>query len=91
MIKFQPEPSKNPLKFCQPFGCLVNFLFERGKCLRVGNLGEIVPVHQKDCTLTKTNYRPLTILLVLSKVFEKLVHSRLASHFEDVYPNTVFA
>ena len=72
MIKFQPEPSKNPLKFCQPFGCLVNFLFERGKCLRVGNLGEIVPVHQKDCTLTKTNYRPLTILLVLSKVFEKL-------------------
>ena len=91
MIKFQPEPSKNPLKFRQPFGCLVNFLFERGKCLRVGNLGEIVPVHQKDCTLTKTNYRPLTILLVLSKVFEKLVHSRLASHFEDVYHNTVFA
>ena len=54
-------------------------------------LGEIVPVHKKDCTLTKTNYRPITILPVLSKVFEKLVNSRLASHFEDVYHNNVFA
>ena len=54
-------------------------------------LGEIVPVHKKDCTLTKTNYRPITILLVLSKVFEKLLHSRLASHFEDVYHNNFFA
>ena len=53
-------------------------------------LGEIVSVHLRDCTLTKTNYRPITILPVLSKVFEKLVHSRLASHFEDVYHNNVF-
>ena len=51
----------------------------------------IVPVHKKDCTLTKTNYRPITILPVLSKVFEKLVHSRLASYFEDIYHNNVFA
>ena len=55
-------------------------------------LGEIVVVHKKDCTLTKTNFnRPVTILPVLSKVFEKLVHSRLASHFKDVYHNNVFA
>ena len=54
-------------------------------------LGEIVPVHKKDCMLTKTNYRPITILPVLSKVLEKLVHSRFASHFEDVYHNNVFA
>ena len=32
-----------------------------------------------------------TILPVLSKVFQKFVHSRLASHFEDVYHNNVFA
>ena len=54
-------------------------------------LGKIVAVHKKDCTLTKTNYHPITILPVLAKVFEKLVHSRLASHFEDVYHNNVFA
>ena len=64
---------------------------ERGKVPSSWKLGEIVPVHKKECTLTKTNYRPITILPVLSKVFEKLVHSRLASHFEDVYHNNVFA
>ena len=69
----------------------MNFLFERGKVPSRWKLGEIVPVHKKDCTLTKTNYRPITILPVLSKVFEKLVHSRLASHFEDIYHNNVFA
>ena len=41
--------------------------------------------------LAKTNYRPITILPVLSKVFEKLVHSRFASHFEDICHNNVFA
>ena len=70
---------------CQPFSCLVKFLFERGKVPSSWKLGAIVPFHKKDCTLTKTNYRPITILLVLPKVFEKLVHSRLASQFEDVY------
>ena len=69
----------------------MNFLFERGKVSSSWKLGEIVPVHKKDCTLTKTNYRPITILPVLSKGFEKLVNSRLASHFEDVYHNNVFA
>jgi len=69
----------------------VNFLFERGKVPSSWKLGEIVPVHKKDCKLTKTNYRPVTILPVLSKVFERVVLSRLASHFEDVYHNNVFA
>ena len=76
---------------CQPFSCLVDFLFERGKVPSSWKLGEIVPVHKKDCKLTKTNYRPITILPVLSKVFEKVVHSRVASNFEDVYHNNVFA
>ena len=34
---------------------------------------------------------PITILPALSKFFEKLIHSRLASHFEDIYHNNVFA
>ena len=54
----------------------MNFLFERGKVPSSWKLGGIVPVRKEDCTL---------------KVFEKLFHSRLASHFEDVYHNNVFA
>ena len=32
---------------CQPFSCLVNFLFERGKVPSSWKLGEIVPVQRK--------------------------------------------
>ena len=32
---------------CQPFSCLVNFLFETGKVPSSWKLGEIVPVHKK--------------------------------------------
>ena len=85
------KTSKNPLKFCHPFSSLVNFLFERGKVSSSWKIVEIVLVHKKDCTLTRTNDSPITILAVLFKVFEKLVHSRLALHFKDVYYNNVFA
>ena len=32
---------------CQPFSCLINFLFEKGKVPSSWKLGEIVPVHKK--------------------------------------------
>ena len=76
---------------CHPFSSLVNYLFDAGKVPLSWKLGEIVPVHKKDCTLTKTNYRPITILPVLSKIFEKLVHTRIGSYFEEVYHKNVFA
>ena len=93
MIKFQPEPSKNLLKFRVSLSAVLQWIFylKGEKVPPSWKLGKIVAVHKKDCTLTKTNYHPITILPVLSKVFEKLVHSRLAPHFEDVYHNNVFA
>jgi len=39
---------------------------------------------QKTCRLDKTNYRPLTILKSLSKMFETLVHSRISPYFENM-------
>ena len=93
MIKFQPKPSKNLLKFRVSLSAVLQWIFylKGEKVPPSWKLGKIVAVHKKDCTLTKTNYHPITILPVLSKVFEKLVHSRLAPHFEDVYHNNVFA
>ena len=54
-------------------------------------LGEISPVYKKDCNLTKSNYRPLSILPSLSKVFERLVHARVSPYFENIYHKHVFA
>lgn len=76
---------------CHPFSTLINYLMDMEKVPQSWKLGEIVPVHKKDCTLTKTNYRPITILPTLSKVFEKLIHSRLSPYFENIYHKYVFA
>ena len=46
MIKFQPVKESAEI-LCQPFSCLVNFLFERGKVPSSWKLGEIVPVQRK--------------------------------------------
>ena len=54
-------------------------------------LGEISPVHKKDCNVTKSKYRPKPILPTLSKVFERLIHNRLGPYFEDLYHKLVFA
>ena len=51
----------------------------------------VTPVFKKDCSLTKSNYRPITILLSLSKVFETLVHTRISPYFEDIFHKHVFA
>ena len=59
---------------CQPFSRLVHFLFERGKVPSSWKLGEIVPVHKKGCTLTKTN-----------SFTQDLLHTPV----EDVYHNNV--
>ena len=54
-------------------------------------LGEVTPVFKKDCSFTKCNYRPITILPSLSKVFETLVHTRISPYFEDIFHEHVFA
>lgn len=43
---------------------------------------------EKDCSLSKDNYRPLTIL---PKVFETLVHSRVSPRFSNILHKFVFA
>ena len=43
---------------------------------------EIIPIHKKDDKTDKSNYRPISLLPVISKVFEKLVFKQLSSFFE---------
>ena len=46
-------------------------------------LTKIVPLHKKQSTLKKENYRPVAILSPLSKILEKLVFNQLYYYFES--------
>ena len=40
----------------------------------------ITPVHKKDEATDKQNYRPVSVLPLLSKVFEKVIYDQLSQY-----------
>ena len=49
-------------------------------CLK---LATITPVHKKDSKLNVENYRPVSLLSNISKIFEKILHNQIYSFLED--------
>ena len=45
-------------------------------------LAKVVPLHKKDDTLSMDNYRPVSLLSSISKLFEKVVHIQLSCYFK---------
>ena len=63
----------------------VNKSFASGElpdCLEQGNIS---PIFKKDDPLDKENYRPVSILLLVSKVYEKLIYNQLSDHVENIF------
>ena len=40
---------------------------------------DITPCHKNDDATSKKNYRPISILPIVSKLFEKLIHKQIAN------------
>ena len=50
-------------------------------------LAEVIPVHKSKSVLEKENYRPISLLPVLSKVIEKLMAKRISEFFQNKLSN----
>ena len=46
-------------------------------------LAEVIPIHKRDSTLDKENYRPISLLPVLSKVVEKVMAEKISNFFQN--------
>ena len=63
----------------------INKFFTSGEfsdCLKQANVS---PIFKKDDPLHKENYRPVSILPLLSKVYEKLLYNRLSDYVENIF------
>ena len=60
---------------------LFNVILQKGKLPSVWKEGEIAPVFKKGDQFYKTNFRPLTILIAIDKVFENCLHWELLPLF----------
>ena len=54
----------------------INYILDKCKLPQQWKFNEVSPVFKEDCCLTKSNYRKITILPFLSKVFGTLLRSR---------------
>ena len=46
-------------------------------------MANITPIFKKDDPLDKSNYRPVKILPLISKVFERLIYNQLSEYTES--------
>ena len=49
---------------------------------------DIKPVHKKDETTNKENYRPVSVLPLISKIFERIIYDQLSEYLEK-YLNSI--
>ena len=46
---------------------------------------DIVPVHKKKSKLSKENYRPISILPNISKVYERCLYDQMSEFFDNIF------
>ena len=77
-------------KISVPLSSLFNLSFETGIFPEILKYAKISPVHKlKGSILDIQNYRPISLLSNIDKLFEKIMHSRVTSFLETyqcIYP-----
>jgi len=66
-----------------PLTKLYNSCISSGKWPSEWKRGEWIPVFEKDDPLHKKNYRPVTVLSAVDKVFEQQISKQITSQFES--------
>jgi len=61
----------------KPLCHLINISFESGEFPDIFKLAKIIPVFKSGSRVDVNNYRPISLLSNISKIIEKLMHSRL--------------
>ena len=63
-----------------PLTLIINFSFRSGVFPSDWKIAKILPLHKNGVTDQFGNYRPISILLVISKLVEKIAHNRLVDY-----------
>ena len=62
--------------------CIISAILN-GKFLSELKMADVIPIFKKGDLFEKANYRPISLLPSLSKVYEKLIYQQLNAFFEN--------
>ena len=48
-------------------------------------LANVIPVFKKDCKNSKDNYRPISILKNISKVYERILFKQIGTYMDNFF------
>lgn len=68
--------------FVIPLTKLINDCFKTGVIPNCMKIATVLPLHKSGGTEVMSNYRPISILPVFSKVFEKVLNNQIRKYFE---------
>ena len=68
---------------------LFNYCIDSSEWPRQWKLSNVTPIYKKDDETSKTNYRPISVLSVIPKVFEKLKFDQLYNIFTPVFSHNM--
>ena len=66
----------------EPIQYIINLSFVQGVVPAEIKIGKVLPLYKAGDPHVFNNYRPISILPIISKIFEKLVHKRLVKYLK---------
>ena len=74
-----------------PFANLINTSLSRNIFPDVMKCAEVSPIFKKDDNLLKGNFRPVSILTSISKIYENVLNHQLLGHFYAIFNDLLSA
>ena len=66
---------------CKPLELIFQSCIKHGKFPNEWKMANVVPVHKKSDKQILENYRPVSLLPICGKVFERLIYNSLFEYF----------
>ena len=63
--------------YIKPLTVLINRSFQEGIVPDEIKLAKVIPIYKSGSTMELNNYRPISVLNIFSKIFERLMYNRL--------------
>lgn len=76
---------------CLPICNIANTMQSKGVFPSQLKKAQVTPIYKKDDPFTQKNYRPVSILPTLSKIYERLLSDQLLVHFNEIFNNFLSA